>query len=85
MSFKIGQKVVYIGGCSEPMMRCPQIDSEIIEIFKVDEDSGRHFILCGYEKASDGLPQSFWQGHLRALDYNFVEEIIKQVQPKETA
>jgi len=83
MSFKIGQKVVYIGGCVRSDMRLPKTGNEVVEISEQCPYRSVSYSLSGYERSDDGQPQWFHKDHLRPLDYNFVEEVIKQVQPKE--
>lgn len=83
--FRVGQKVVFIGcpdgkqdGCIEP----PK-DSIVLLKHKKDFWFATCWAVDGYELSSDGNPQYFKSNAFRPLDYEFVEEVIKQVKPME--
>lgn len=81
--FKVGQKVVYIGkNPPNPNIKPPQYN-EVVTISSESIIRKGNYSLSEYPLAKSGLPQFFPKRVLRPLDYNFVEEVIKQVEPKE--
>ena len=64
---KVGDRVVYIGGCEDPQMTCPKPNVEVCIISGESINIKGNFYLKGYEYASDGFPQSFDPCHLRKL------------------
>ena len=93
MNFKIGQRVVCVKPFSGLICNGPNkgkitgnnpIVGEIYTITKIVK--GRNLCLQGLLLDTLNNPQSFIALKFKPLklDYNFVEEVIRQVQPKET-
>lgn len=80
--FKSGEKVVYIGGlgknelCTYPNM------NDVVTLKSPCTAFQNAWDVLGYEIAIDGTPQSFPSYVFRKLDYEFVEEVYKQVKPE---
>lgn len=68
MSFKVGDKVVYIGGGNNPDMRYPTIKTEVCIIKSIDFFHSDYYDLVGYERNDDGVPQCFHETHLKKVD-----------------
>jgi len=66
---KVGDKVVYIGGCKDVTMKCPKVDTEICEIveMRLHWSGCISHILSGYETADDGVRQGFGANHIRKV------------------
>lgn len=78
MGFKVGQKVVcvqnFTGTCGIPLIK-----GEIYTCVKIkDYPEGQSISV---DKL--GPKWDTWAYRFRPLDYDFVEEVIKQVTPKE--
>ncbi len=65
---KVGDRVVYIGGCLDGVMICPKIDVEVLKIIGESKRLIGHFFLDGYVFAKDGAKQCFHYTHLRKVD-----------------
>jgi len=77
---KTGDKVVYIGGCSSSMMRCPKVDTEVCDIIARSDDwPTPSFRLKGYEFAIDGNPQWFDISQLRKVEPKKQESISESL------
>jgi len=80
--FKIGERVVYIGGCKQPMMSTPEI-GEVVVVASVCSVLPSHYDICGYLRAKNGVLQSFHSDHLRKLDTDWAEKVLAEVLESE--
>ncbi len=82
---KIGDRVVYIGGCLDSEMILPEINKEIVTIVGLCpcHASCGHYRLGGYEAASDGMGQNFHPHNLRKVEEKgFTNALTKELANK---
>lgn len=90
MAFKVGQKVVCvakvsgIAWCGEFKGQYSGNNTVLGEIYTISGFSSIGSVrLFELPVCPDGFPQAFRPSYFKPLDYEFVEEVIKQVTPKE--
>lgn len=81
MAFKVGQKVVCINGVDE------LIEGEIYTVEGLNFDgftNGLYLFELNVPHPSPFIKKwRYVESRFRSIDYDFVEEVIKQVTPKE--
>lgn len=83
-NFKVGQKVVYIGGCINPEMTPPN-KNDIVEICGIYNKRAEYYRLSGFEFSSlTGGEQWYSSKSLRPLDHQFAEDVIAMITELET-
>ncbi len=78
-NFKIGEKVVFIGG--EVIMKetlQPKIN-EIVEIIGFSKIRKGNLYIKGYTKNLEDYNQSFRPSNFRKLDYEFAENLLAEI------
>ena len=65
---KVGDKVVYIGGCNEDMMICPVPKKEVVTVESLCMCGCNGVRLVEYPVAKDGLSQVFVGEHIRKVE-----------------
>ena len=82
--FEVGEKCVFIGSklALNTLMTYPP-DNSIVTIssYYGVKDGHAYYTLQGYE-VTNGNKNYYAEVLLRKLDYDFVEEVIKQVKPE---
>lgn len=74
--FKIGEKVVYIGGDKNDIFNRPK-QNEIVTIDGIDIDGD--YSCVGYRYSKRGIPQYFNEKELRRIDYEFAENVLSNI------
>jgi len=85
MSFKVGEKCVFLASPDDlhkEVFNYPN-NNEIVEIHSICKDFKDSYDIVGYLYSKDGFRQSIHKSNLRKLDYEWVEEVISNIKPKE--
>jgi len=79
-NFKKGEKVVFIGDKygKDKMMLFPKIN-EIVTVNGFSKYSEGNLYISEYLTAKDGINQSFTPCCFRKLDYEFAENLLKEI------
>ena len=79
-NFKIGEKVVYVGGFinDKGIVIEPKIN-EIVEVYDFSHNVKGNLYIKGYRISKHLKPQSFQTKNFRKLDYEFAENLLKEI------